>query len=265
MQKRQENRKALWWDKWNIDPVQIRNNKDENSEKKSNKLYQDDASEQQGFTDPFMDPNWRRPRSRREGMLATPAFSSRFRTKDDTNYLAHIQGNDWKKAKMAAKHLKFCPGEDCKQHLPLFHFGSNANTYDGLDIYCTACNRNKRAEKRERRTGRRHKSVFDDSFAKFKREFENDDAFKKSRAREIHKRIECAAIEARTRFKREIPVKHDQICERLFSGKYQCEVTGQILSESCFLDHHAVTFEVRKRADNKLVLDTICTDCRLIV
>ena len=30
--------------------------------------------------------------------------------------------NDWRNAKVAAKHLKFCPGDHCKVWLPLYNF-----------------------------------------------------------------------------------------------------------------------------------------------
>lgn len=48
--------------------------------------------------------------------------------------------------------VKYCPGEKCKNFLPLHFFANNFNMHDTKDIYCVMCNQIKRQEKSERRT-----------------------------------------------------------------------------------------------------------------
>ena len=133
---------------------------------------------------------------------------------------------------------------------------------DGLDIYCLACNNRKREEKKGKRTDTK---MVVDKFVQFKEAYEKDE-YNENRTREVQKRIEMAAIEAKGRFKRDIPVDPEDVSNKLFNtNKYMCDVTGKRLTPKCFLDHHSVTFEVRKNANNKKVLDIICSDCHLEV
>ena len=133
---------------------------------------------------------------------------------------------------------------------------------DGLDIYCINCNNAKREEKR----GKRHvPGVIVDKFVQFKEMYDNDE-YNESRTREVQKRIELALVEAKGRFKRELPVDPEEVCRRIFlGGKYVCNVTNKPLTPKCFLDHHSITFEVRTNASNKKVMDVICSDCKVQV
>ena len=239
------------------------------------KLYQceDGEGDRDGIAPPpgfihdsFTDPDWRRPR--RDHILPTATFRARFGGNRHNNNKPHTHFHrnrgfpvDWRNAKVAAKHLKFCPGDSCRVWLPLYHFGSNFNMEDGLDIYCLVCNNTRREEKKGRRTPK----VVVDMFVQFKDAYEKNE-YNENRDREVEKRIEMAAIMAKGRFKREIPVDAKDVMKRLFdSNKYVCDVTGKSLTPKCFLDHHSITFEVRRNANNKKVLDVICSDCHVEV
>ena len=92
--------------------------------------YIDEGAEDENF-DSSSCNNWR---ERSNATSSRPDFS-RFFT------------SDWRNARVAAKHLKFCPGEECKNWPPLQNFGANVNMNDGLDVYCIRCNQNKREQR----------------------------------------------------------------------------------------------------------------------
>lgn len=228
------------------------------------------------FYDSFNDPDWRKPR----GNTQNPnlSFRARFGNRgfngrnpgfgasgfNMTNKSGRNRANgfDWSMAKLAAKHLKFCPGETCKEWLPLQNFGSNFNMEDGLDIYCVSCNANHRDDKRGRRNSALKKVVSIDKYTTFKKEHE-DGILNETQMREVEKRIRLAAIEARGRFKREIPIKTSEIYRLIFEDDaYVCEVTNEPMTAKCFLDHHSITFEIRTNETNKKVVDVICSDCK---
>lgn len=229
------------------------------------------------FYDSFNDPDWRKPR----GNSSTPntSFRARFGQRGFQGRHASFgaqgfnmtKGNrkntrptgfDWGMAKLAAKHLKFCPGETCKEWLPLHNFGSNYNMEDGLDIYCVSCNINHRDDKRGRRNTIAKKIQPVDKYVTFKQERESS-LLNETQMREVEKRIRQAALEARGRFKREIPIKTSEIYKTIFENDaYMCEATNEPMTPKCFLDHHSITFEIRLNATNKKVVDVICSDCR---
>ena len=230
------------------------------------------------FYDSFNDPDWRKPR----GNTSTPNTSFRARFGQRGFQARHASfgvsgfnmvkggkkptrpaGFDWSMAKLAAKHLKFCPGETCKEWHPLQNFGSNYNMEDGLDIYCVSCNANHRDDKRGRRNNTtKKKHVVVDKFVAFKQEREGS-LLHETQMREVEKRIRMAALEAKGRFKKEIPVKVSEINRLIFeNGSYICEVTNEPMTPKCFLDHHSITFEIRLKANQKKVVDVICSDCK---
>ena len=134
-----------------------------NTEEEAKELY-DCEGDQEGLCDSFTDPDWRR-KPRRSNILPNTSFRARFGKGGSGAHFALSRGVravrgddlpaqgsvDWRNAKVAAKHLKFCPGDNCRVWLPLYHFGSNFNMEDGLDIYCISCNHHKREEKRGKR------------------------------------------------------------------------------------------------------------------
>lgn len=229
------------------------------------RLYDVETSSEQGrcFYDSFTDPDWRRKR-RNNNIMPNAAFRARFGGNRRSFYNKNETNNqEWKNARVAAKHLKFCPGERCKTYLPLYEFGSNWNMEDNFDIYCIKCNQMKRVEKQSKR---KSSEVVHDSFKVFKQMKTSQLESEENKMREVFKRIDLASVEAKGRFKREIPADPEEICKKLFgSRKYTCNVTKEPLTPECFLEHHSITFEVRERADKKKVLDIICSDCCLSV
>ena len=156
--------------------------------------------------------------------------------------------NEWKTAKMAAKQLKFCPGESCRQWLPLFQFCENANTPDRLDVYCFTCNRRNRKKKI-------------DKFEAFVMRSE-DEALGVNVLREVDRRIMIAAKDAQRRYNQKFYVDKVDISRKLFLFKrFICCVTGSVLTPRCFLDHHSLTFQLSATDKNKI--EIVASQCRI--
>lgn len=237
--------------------------------------------------DSFNDPDWRRPRkdappnkSFRARFSYNPSRgfgSSGFGDNRNTNVnntmkyphkrngRPYNNGFDWQTAKVAANHLKFCAGDNCKEWLPLHAFGSNYNMPDNLDNYCISCNNSHRIDRRAKRN--RHpfpKKAKRDKFCVFKEDFEKE-VLRETQMREVEKRMRLACAEAKGRYKREIPLDTAATCRRLFTDDmYLCEVTGDKMTPDCFLDHHSITLELRHNGTGGKVVDVICSDCKKV-
>jgi hypothetical protein len=192
------------------------------------------------------------------------SFSDAFGTFDFQRQI----DSEWKNAKIAANLMKFCPGESCREHLPLHHFASNANMADGLDIYCSTCNA-KRREERKYRTMKKPANHNGIGFAPLPDLFEKAVSVTKSSAsesedpvfREIHKRINTAIREAQLRFKKKMPIDPSEISRHLFlTKKVFCKVSGAPLTPACFLDHHSIIFEITPVSENKCKAEVICSN-----
>ena len=204
--------------------------------------------------------DWRKSSEdfKKTGRNARPDFSRFF-------------ASDWRGAKMAAKHLKFCPGENCKKWLPLHHYAANLNMPDRLDLYCIACNQSKRAERRMKINPKRGPAVVADKFELFNQAYKLQEPPRDTKKirdeaiwREVKKRIERAGMDARLRYKRNIPVDSTDISRRLFQGgRFICNITGQVLTPECFLEHHALCLEIKEQDDGQKRMDVICSQCRL--
>lgn len=161
--------------------------------------------------------------------------------------------NDWKNAKVAAKQLKFCPGESCRQWLPLFQFGENENMADRLDVYCISCNQ------RSRRSRRKKIDKFE-AFV-YRSEKEEQEEENNNITREVDRRIMQAAKEAQRRYNRKFFVDKADITRKLFLFKrFVCCVTGCVLTPRCFLDHHTLTFQLSNGKDK---IEIVCSQCRV--
>lgn len=176
--------------------------------------------------------------------------------------------SDWRNARVAAKHLKFCPGEECKNWLPLHEFAENLSMADGLDVYCIKCNQ-KRRENRFRPKQQKQEQRVADKFEMFSKVYKSmepkvyDENELKRNAirREVDKRINDARDYARSRYNRKFNVDSVEVRRKLFQGgRYICNITGQILQQECFLEHHTLTFQLSK--DNKK-MEIVCSQCRL--
>jgi hypothetical protein len=180
--------------------------------------------------------------------------------------------NEWCGAKLAAKHLKFCPGENCKKWLPLHNFGVNWNMSDKLDVYCINCNMNRRNDRnytfnKNNCNSKNTSKLQADKYELFTQAYNKTispipPAILKEKAvsREMLKRIDDAAKFAMSRYKKKFKYDAIEIERQLFQGgKYICNITGQILTRECFLEHHQLTFQYKK--DNKK-MDVICSQCR---
>lgn len=188
------------------------------------------------------------------------AFSDMFGTFDFQRQV----DSEWKSAKIAANLVKFCPGESCREHLPLHHFASNANMADGLDIYCSACNAKRREERKQRvmksKTPTLAATVID-MFEKTTVTANGKTAYEDPVFREIHKRISTAIKEAQLRFKKKIPIDPSEISRHLFLTKrVYCKVSGAPLTPSCFLDHHSIVFEITPVDGKKCRVEIICSN-----
>jgi hypothetical protein len=204
--------------------------------------------------------DWRKSSEdfKKSGRHARPDFSRFF-------------ASDWRSAKVAAKHLKFCPGENCKKWLPLHQYAANNNMPDRLDLYCIACNQSKRAERRSKIQNKKSAAIVPDKFELFNKAYKLQEPPRDTKKirddaiwREVKKRIERSALDARLRYKRHIPVDPTDIARRLFQGgRFVCNVTGQVLSPECFLEHHALCLEIKENDGGRKRLDIICSQCRL--
>lgn len=217
--------------------------------------YIDEGAEDEDGFDNSRCMNWR-DRSK-PGPSVRPDFS-RFFT------------SDWRNARVAAKHLKFCPGDDCKNWMPLQNFGANVNMNDGLDVYCIKCNQNRREQRyrpaakfqnRQKKTTDKFE-LFSSVYKSLEPKFEDEEKLKKEAvSREINKRIGDAMDYARHRYNRKISADKTEVARKLFQGgKHICNITGQILTQECFLEHHTLTFQLSK--DNKK-MEIVCSQCRI--
>lgn len=186
---------------------------------------------------------------------------------------------EWKNARVAAKHLKMCPGDQCKLWLPLYNFGSNLNMEDGLDVYCISCNNRKRSgrKKKDKKRNFYTKPVLD-KYEQFRvgfvsntppPELTSEQKSEEAVNREVNKRISSALTLAEKRFKRKIPADTVEIARKLFMRKrFACGITGAPLTPKCFVEHHSLAFELRERPvmvnnKTKRVVDIVCSDCRV--
>lgn len=226
---------------------------DEQSLQEKDELFRgpDEAVNTDSLSDSFDDMNWRTSKAPQPSSSLRNRFRYRYNSRGQRG-----QDFNWSDAKRAANHTRFCPGEHCKQWLPLHSFGSNYNMDDGMDIYCLSCNLSHRSKR-----GRRTRIESTDKFSVFKERFEQE-VVQETQMREVQKRIRLAAIEARGRFKCDVPVDSAEVAKSIFgSGRFICEITGEPMCPRCFLDHHTVTFELRREGASK-VLDVICSECR---
>lgn len=193
-----------------------------------------------------------------DGMVNRPDFS-RFFT------------NDWRTQRVEAKHLKFCPGETCRQWLPLHSFSANNNMSDKLDVYCIKCNQSKRHERNNRSQGkfkREEGKRSIDKYEMFVKAFKNSQPPRSENvireeaiSREVRKRIEDAAATAIRRYRKKFKVDYTEISRKLFmGGKHICNITGQILTPECFLEHHTLTFALNKETKR---IEIICSQSRV--
>ena len=178
--------------------------------------------------------------------------------------------NEWRNARMAAKHLKFCPGESCKSWLPLHNFAANWNMPDKLDVYCIQCNQSKRNEringfkpfkkKREPLLQPDKYELFHKAYTKNSPPQDPEVLKDRAVAREMSKRVIDAATFAMKRYTKKFKYDPIEIERKLFQGgKHICNITGQILTRECFLEHHQLTFEYKKETRK---MDVICSQCR---
>lgn len=190
--------------------------------------------------------DWRREAEsfRRSGQGERPDFSRFF-------------ANEWKGAKVAARQLKFCPGRDCGQHLPIHMFASNAGAPDRLDTFCLNCNASKEATRTDKY------ELFSRSYRLNAPQKDTEKIREQAIWREVKKRFDRAAQDAAVRYGVRVPLDPLDASRRLFQGgKWICNVTGQVLSFECFLEHHALTYEVRNGADGRRVVDMVVSQCR---
>lgn len=174
--------------------------------------------------------------------------------------------NDWKNAKVAAKQLKFCPGEYCRQWLPLFQFGENDSMNDKLDVYCISCNQ------RSRRIKRKKIDKFEAFVAALNKDEDEQQYINNVNnvnnmnninniEREVDRRIMQAAKEAQRRYNRKFFVDKADITRKLFQHKkFVCCITGSVLTQQCFLDHHTLTFQLSNGKDK---IEIVCSQCRI--
>lgn len=161
--------------------------------------------------------------------------------------------SEWKYAKINAKQLKLCPGENCEQWLPLYNFAANSSTDDKLDVYCMKCNA-RRKQNRKRKIDRYESFV--------QASTKSDEDKQKAVYREVERRIAHAAKEAQTRYGRKFTADHVEISRKLFQNKaYLCNVTGNTLTPECFLEHHTLTFQLSKE---KCSIEIIASQCRIV-
>jgi hypothetical protein len=231
--------------------------------------------EQQNWRERFAPPP---PAPAGGALFPSPSFEDDFGRAEDDFAPRAPADDDWRQAKVAANHLKFCPGDQCRVWLPLHSFGANPNTQTGLDIYCIGCNARRRTE---RKSGQRAAcpphAMRLDKFEVFAGRYKGEtvertaeDAAEDAVSREVAKRIASALEDAEKRFNRRIPIEPDEVSRRMFMRKrFVCNVTGQVLDPRCFLDHHSLTLELRQavvpdaKGRNRHVVDIICSDCRL--
>lgn len=159
--------------------------------------------------------------------------------------------------------MKFCPGECCEVWLPLHQFSVNSNTPDNLDTYCIECNHRKRSDRRRKRNRFQESGTteIEDAFVLFCR---SKDAFEEERQNarfDAHSRsltkIDRALVHCRLHLEIDVPFDSSYIHRKLFGERNMiCNRTDEPLTESCFVDHHSLSFNKRGKR-----LDIVCSDC----
>ena len=124
---------------------------------------------------------------------------------------------------------------------------------DKLDVYCISCNQ------RSRRTKRKKIDKFEAFVAALNKE--DDDQESNNIEREVDRRIMQAAKDAQKRYNRKFFVDKADITRKLFQHKkFVCCVTGSVLTQQCFLDHHTLTFQLSSGKDKT---EIVCSQCRI--
>lgn len=213
--------------------------------------------EEQDFSKESESDDWRKAANEFQngGMVNRPDFS-RFFT------------NDWRSARIAANHLKFCPGDQCRQWLPLQNFSANVNMSDNLDVYCIQCNQAKRNQRLNSSKLFQRKGPPTDKYEMFKKVYKDnkapldpEDAKKKAVFREVCKRIQEAGDLAKKRYNKKFTVDNLEISRKLFQGgRHVCNITGQIMTPDCFLEHHTLVFQLNKETKK---IEIICSQSRI--
>ena len=131
------------------------------------------------------------------------------------------------------------------------NFSINSNTVDQLAVYCLNCN--------EKRRNRKKKI---DKYESYLHAYnKSEDEKQKAVYREVERRIFFAAKEAQKRYNKKFKVDNVEISRKLFQNKnYICNVTGNILTPECFLEHHTLTFQLSK---DKERIEIIASQCRV--
>lgn len=220
--------------------------------KETDTIHQDYIDESNEQNDTSENLNWR---DRSKVVTPRPDFS-RFFT------------SDWRNAKVAARHLKFCPGQRCNKWLPLHEFSENLNTEDKLDTYCIKCNQGNPYDKKKYCADQKNTKT--DKFELFAKAYKaleapvlQDEESQKKDAlqREVNKRFTYAIDYFETRYRRRPVIEISEIGRKLFQGgRYICNVTGQVLTTECFLEHHTLTLQMSQ--DEKKI-EIVCSQCRL--
>lgn len=220
--------------------------------------------------------NWRvKSKPQNYGYMDKKRFFNQYKSTPQDRWftgngkLKDLSSGVYQDAKVAARHLKFCPGNNCLTYLPLYNFASNNNMSDGLDVYCIDCNLKKKEEKRQLRNERAMSIQRGDKyngFAKSKKAPfcmmpENREAVERRQMREAEKLIQEAVSTAERRFKTKIHLTPPQILNVIFQNqKKRCQVTDRPMTLECFVDHHQPTFNVRENADGKKVMEILCSE-----
>lgn len=236
---------------------------------------QGDIEESEGC----LSANWR-VRPKRTTVIDRKKFFNQYKTGRDDKWftgngkLRGIASGMYKNAKVAARHLKFCPGNQCLTYLPLYNFATNMNMSDGLDVYCIECNLKKREEKRASRSSTPVDQKYQklDNFYMYMKSRGDgmcdntgnriqQETLRQCQIREAEKHIKIAVGIAERRFKTTIKLTPRQILDVIFNQQQnKCEVTDNPLTLECFLDHHLLTFNIRTTTENKKVLEILCSD-----
>ena len=152
--------------------------------------------------------------------------------------------------------MKFCPGAKCGLFLPLFQFSLNSRMLDGFDTYCKQCNQNY-----GKRSTPAHQVPSQGQLAMWR----SGEGLKASpmpvMKREILERLRAAVAEAEETYQTTVPFDASSIFGKLFSSnRLVCEITGEPLTPSCFMEHHGIRVVVDK---NEGRADVKCSHCRV--